>query len=83
LDVSFIDVVRDKGKAPLGAPRWRPRFETRVLPRTADVDVVEAELGSTLVTMVARAHPLVSVGQVLAHLSDFYQVTPHEVWVHR
>jgi hypothetical protein len=53
------------------------------MPRTVDVDVVEAELGSTLVTMVARGHPLVSVGQVLAHLSDFYQVTPHEVWVHR
>jgi hypothetical protein len=57
---------------PLGVMRCRPRFETRILPRTAVVDAVEAELTSALVANGGSTRPAVTGTQVQAYLERFF-----------
>jgi hypothetical protein len=64
---------------PLGAPHRRLHFETRVIPRSVAIN--EAELASSLVTMVRGACLSVSVSQVLSYLGSFFQVTEQEVCI--
>jgi hypothetical protein len=66
---------------PLRASRHRPRFETKVLPRTTTVDAVEVKLTPALVTMIGGTRPLVTTCQVLAYLNLFYVVSVQEVQV--
>jgi hypothetical protein len=64
---------------PLGVMRCRPRFETRILPRTAVVDAVEAELTSALVANGGSTRPAVTGTQVQAYLERFFQVPEQQV----
>jgi hypothetical protein len=54
---------------PISALSRHPRFELFVLPRTPAVNVTEAELSSTLVTMVGRSQPSVSPVEVQVYLT--------------
>jgi hypothetical protein len=45
---------------PLGAPCCRPWFEMRIIPRTTEIDTVEAMLSNALVTVVGGPRPVTS-----------------------
>jgi hypothetical protein len=58
----------------MGAPRQRPRFETRVIPRTTEIDSVEALLDNALFAVVGGLRSVTTPAQVHATLSRHYQV---------
>jgi hypothetical protein len=68
---------------PLGTPHCWTRFETRVIPRTTEIDAVEALLGNALVALIGGSRPVTSPSQVLYVLSRHYQVTADSVRVCR
>jgi hypothetical protein len=60
------------GVTTFGRPRRRPRFETRVIPRTAEIDATAALLGNVLVVIVGGPRLVTSPSQVLYVLSRHY-----------